>query len=55
VRIGVVLAGPMVVIAVMCMAETSTVPSLTPLLFTMSATSSVMRTNSCRFAVLNHR
>src|SRR5215204_2510535 len=39
----------------MCMADTRTKPSLTPLFVTAAATSSVMRTNSCRFLVLNHR
>src|SRR6187551_2541524 len=40
---------------VMCMAETSTMPSFTPLFFTAAATSSVMRMNSWRFLVLNQR
>ena len=39
----------------MCIAETSTIPSVTPLFFTIAATSSVMRTNSCCFFVLNQR
>src|SRR6266542_2173753 len=39
----------------MCIAETSTMPSATPLLFTIAATSSVMRMNSWRFLVLNQR
>src|SRR5215471_3952080 len=41
--------------AVMCIDDTSTRPSLAPLLFTIAATSSVMRMNSWRFFVLNHR
>ena len=36
-------------------AETSTVPSVTPLVFTIAATSSVIRMNSWRFFVLNQR
>jgi len=32
--------------AVMCIADTSTIPSCTPLFFTIAATSSVIRTNS---------
>src|SRR5688572_4833897 len=39
----------------MCMADTRTMPSFTPLFFTTEATSSVIRMNSCRFFVLNHR
>ena len=39
----------------MCIAETSAMPSLTPLFFTIAATSSVMRTNSWRCVVSNHR
>ena len=39
----------------MCIADTSTMPSFTPLFLTMAATSSVMRMNSCRFSVLNQR
>ena len=39
----------------MCIAETSTVPSLTPLFCTIAAISSVMRMNSCRFFVLKQR
>src|SRR4051812_48549068 len=39
----------------MCMAETSTMPSFTPLLLTIAETSSVMRMNSCRFEVVNQR
>ena len=41
--------------AVMCIADTSTMPSRTPLFETMEATSSVMRTTSRRFDVLNQR
>jgi hypothetical protein len=41
--------------AVMCIAETSTIPSSIPLFFTIAAISSVMRTNSWRFFVLNQR
>src|SRR5262245_6430837 len=41
--------------AVMCIADTRTIPSFTPLVFTTEATSSVMRMNSCRFFVLNQR
>src|SRR3954447_15458034 len=41
--------------AVMCIADTSTMPSVTPLFLTIAATSSVMRTISCRRFVLNHR
>ena len=41
--------------AVMCIADTSTIPSFTPLLFTIAATSSVIRTNSCRAGVVNQR
>ena len=40
---------------VMCIADTSAVPSFTPLFFTIAATSSVMRMNSCRCFVLNRR
>src|SRR4051794_36079656 len=39
----------------MCIAETRTIPSVTPLLPTIPATSSVIRMNSCRFLVVNHR
>src|SRR6187399_2551642 len=39
----------------MCMADTSTIPSRTPLFSTMAATWSVMRTNSWRALVLNQR
>src|SRR5687767_7369976 len=39
----------------MCMADTRTMPSLTPLLATTDATWSVMRMNSCRVLVLNQR
>jgi len=39
----------------MCMADTSTMPSRTPLRCTIARTSSVMRTNSWRCFVLNHR
>jgi hypothetical protein len=39
----------------MCIAETSTMPSSMPLFFTIAAISSVMRTNSWCFFVLNQR
>ena len=39
----------------MCIAETSTMPSFTPLFCTIAATSSVMRMNSWRVLVLNQR
>jgi hypothetical protein len=39
----------------MCIAETSAMPSRTPLALTMEATSSVMRTISCRVFVWNQR
>ena len=39
----------------MCIAETSTIPSRMPLFFTIAATSSVMRMNSCGVLVLNQR
>ena len=39
----------------MCIAETSTMPSVMPLVATIAATWSVMRMNSCRCLVLNHR
>src|SRR5689334_11491454 len=41
--------------AVMCIAETSTMPSCTPLFFTKASTVSVMRTSSRFFFVSNHR
>ena len=41
--------------AVMCMADTSTMPSRTPLALTIAATSSVMRTISRRCFVWNQR
>jgi hypothetical protein len=39
--------------AVMCMAETSAIPSLIPASSTACCTSSVIRTNSRRLSVLN--
>src|SRR5688500_3326768 len=39
----------------MCIADTSTIPSATPLFLTTAATSSVMRMHSWRFLVLNQR
>jgi len=39
----------------MCIADTRAMPSFTPLAFTIAATSSVIRTNSCRFLVSNQR
>ena len=41
--------------AVMCIAETRTMPSFTPLFCTLSATGSVILTYSRCFAVLNQR
>src|ERR1700691_3084187 len=41
--------------AVMCIAETSTIPSRTPLARTIARTRSVMLTNSCAFFVSNQR
>ena len=40
---------------VMCIADTSAMPSCTPLFLTIAATSSVMRMNSWRSLVLNQR